>query len=128
MSRVLLIEPDHLLAKNTCRALKRAGHTVDWSVEPQAAVNLADTHIPDVVIIDMLLAGRSGIEFLYEFRSYPDWQAIPVIVCSSLPEHEVGTHEHSFAQLDIRKFLYKPHTSLTDLVQAVGQILQPVSG
>jgi DNA-binding response OmpR family regulator len=75
MANILLIETDRLLAKNLSKYLTKFGHEVSWHVEPQAAMDSADQKCPDVIVLDLLLANsRSGIEFLYEFRSYPEWQ------------------------------------------------------
>jgi DNA-binding response OmpR family regulator len=91
MANILLIESDKILASNLTQFFKRAGHYVAWHVDPQEAILTADKSQPDVVVLELLLAGRSGIEFLYEFRSYPEWQALPVIIYSNLSEEEVDT-------------------------------------
>ena len=88
MARILFIEPDYLLGANAKNILKRAGHSVDWHVDPQAAMDSADAAHPDIIILDLLLAGRSGIEFLYELRSYPEWAKLPVIIYSNVPAEE----------------------------------------
>lgn len=124
MGHILFIEPDRLLAKNVRAALKRAGHSVDWTVEPQAAINLADARAPDLIFLDLLLANRSGIEFLYELRSYPEWQNIPALVLSSLPEREIDTREDILSLLNIKEVLYKPTTSLDDITSAAERFLQ----
>jgi DNA-binding response OmpR family regulator len=71
VANILFLESDRILASNLTKVFKRVGHQVSWHVDPQAAVLAADKNQPDLVIMDLLLAGRSGIEFLYEFRSYP---------------------------------------------------------
>lgn len=122
MAKILLLEPDHILAKNTQAGLKHAGHKVIWAPDAQSAISRVDELTPDLIISDLLLAGRSGIEFLYELRSYPEWQAVPVILLSSLPQTEVDLHGSGFLQLNIAKYFYKPHTSLAQLVQAAREL------
>src|ERR1700733_7447717 len=89
MSQILLIEPDKSLAKTYHQALKQAGHKVVSVTSSQQAINSADKLAPDVVVLEIQLVGHSGIEFLYEFRSYPEWQSIPVIVHSNVPYVEL---------------------------------------
>jgi DNA-binding response OmpR family regulator len=127
MAQILLLEADRLLADNVKQFLIKAGHKVQWCAEPQAAVHVADTQTPDLVILDLLLASRSGAEFLYEFRSYPDWQSTPVIIFSSLSSEEIQEATPALAQLNITAYYHKPHTSLVELAQAVGDALQPVT-
>ena len=117
--RILLIETDRFLARNIQRAFKRAGHKVEWLIDLQSAINAADATVPQAVILDLLLADRSGIEFLYEFRSYPEWSAVPIIVYSNIPSAELEACAGSFAQLGIRDFLYKPTTALSELISTV---------
>jgi len=128
MARILLIEPDRLLAKNITAAFKRAGHQTDWCVDAQAAINTADAATPDLVILDLLLSFHGGIEFLYELRSYPEWVELPVIIFSSLPSEEVNFASSAFVQLGVNYFLPKISTGLAQLVTAANQLLQPVSG
>lgn len=127
MSNILLIETDKLLAQNIQKMLEAAGHSVDWQVEPQEAINRADTVKPDLVILDLLLAERSGIEFLYEFRSYPDWQNLPAIIFTNIPAEELGACAEGFSQLSVVEVLYKPAASLKKLTQSVDRALKTVS-
>ena len=79
--RILLIEPDGILASTYKRALVLAGHQVTMCAGAQAADIAADQTQPDVVVLELQLPGHSGIEFLHEeFRSYSDWSKVPVIV------------------------------------------------
>jgi DNA-binding response OmpR family regulator len=124
MARILFIEPDRLLGANAKNILKRAGHSVDWHVDPQAAMDSADAAHPDIIILDLLLAGRSGIEFLYELRSYPEWARLPVIIYSNVPAEEFTVAGIGAAQLDIAAYFYKPTTPISLLAKSIDQILQ----
>jgi DNA-binding response OmpR family regulator len=127
MARIMFIEADHLLAANLQAFLESAGHQTVWHVDPQLAMDAIDKKKPDLLILDLLLAGRSGAEFLYELRSYPDWQSLPVVVFSSVSEVELGLLAPSaLEQLNIANYFYKPQTSLAELAQAVDQALQTV--
>jgi DNA-binding response OmpR family regulator len=88
MARILLLEPDQVLAEAYRQALQQQGHSVVLSTSAQTAVLVADDHRPDLVILELQLVEHSGIEFLYEFRSYADWQDIAVIIQSQVPPGE----------------------------------------
>lgn len=126
MSQVLLIEPDHLLAGHIKAFLAHSGHKVEIHADPQAAVMAADGRCPDAVVIDLMLASHSAIEFLYEFRSYPEWQTVPVIILSSLPLQDIQPFKEVFAQLSISDCLYKPEMRLPQLGRSIEACLQPV--
>lgn len=127
MARILFIEPDRLLGANAKQILKHAGHWVDCCVDPQAAMDSADNMHPDIIILDLLLAGRSGIEFLYEFRSYPEWVRLPIIIYTNVKEEEFIGVGVGFKQLGISAYFYKPTTSISELSKSIDRILQPVT-
>lgn len=124
MAAILLIEPDRLLAEVYYQALIAAGHNVSVCPNAQAAILAADQITPELVILELQLVEHSGIEFLYEFRSYPEWQAIPVIMHSHVPPVEFrGNSQLLEQELGVKAYLYKPQTSLQQLLRSVGQLL-----
>src|SRR5438067_373225 len=128
MARILFIESDRILGANAKKILKRAGHSVDLHVDPQSAMDSADATPPDLIILDLLLAGRSGVEFLYEFRSYPEWAQLPAIIYSNVPPEDFNAAGMGFKQLGIAAYYYKPATSINELVRSIDRILQPAKG
>src|SRR5262245_28230032 len=85
MAYILLVEPNKVLATTYRQVLQHMGHQVDHVAGAQAAIMAADAQTPDMVILELQLARHSGLEFLHEFRSYAEWQAIPVVVHTDLP-------------------------------------------
>jgi DNA-binding response OmpR family regulator len=117
---VLLLEPNTLLAQTYTHALQQSGFTVSHAAGAQAAVFAADKQRPDVVILELQLPAHSGLEFLHEFRSYPEWQGVPVIVHSMLPPTQTLQVEESLRRdFGVKALLYKPRTSLTQLLKTV---------
>lgn len=119
MANILLIEPDTTLAKIYKTALKAAGHSVHVASGAQMAVHAADEHTPDLVILEMQLARHNGLEFLYEFRSYTDWQNIPMLLHTMVPPAEFAANTLLWQELSIAGYMYKPKTSLQQLLRSV---------
>lgn len=122
MSKVLLIEPNRLLARQYWAALEKAGHEVVICTTGHEAVFAADEQTPDVIVLELHLKRHNGVEFLYEFRSYPEWQSVPVIVHSLVPQETV-VNAATWHLLDVAKYIYKPQASLAKLVDAVGDVV-----
>lgn len=120
---ILLIEPDPMLAKTYAEALAVSGYGVSLAASAQAAISSADNQAPDLVILEIELARHNGFEFLHEFRSYAEWQDIPVIINSSVPPGKFRSSQREVKLLGIRDYLYKPKTSLTRLISAVASEL-----
>lgn len=122
MANVLIIEPNRVLGQIYHQALGGAGHIVQTCATAQAAVLAADERVPDVVVVELQLVSHSGVEFLYEFRSYADWQDVPVIAHSHVPVVEFGERLGAIQeQLGIVEYLYKPTTSLANLLASVNR-------
>ena len=120
MPHILLIEPDRLLARTYREALEADGHSVRICAGAQAAISSADITRPDIVLMELQLVEHNGVEFLYEFRSYADWQSIPVIVHTQVPASEfAGSRELLMRDLGVHEYLYKPYTTLQMLRRSV---------
>lgn len=125
MKRILLIEPDRVLARTYRSLLENKGYSVQVSYSAQEAINLADKTTPDLIIVEVQLISHSGIEFLYELRSYPEWQRIPVIILSIIPRQEFEDNWDLLkSELNVASYLYKPSTDLKDLAVEVSKILK----
>jgi len=87
MATILLIEDDVLLADCYVRWLASAGHKIQHVPDAQSAINAADEHRPDLILLDMLLPGANGMQVLHILQSHADLATIPVVVCSNaLPD------------------------------------------
>lgn len=129
MAHILLLEPDTILANLYTRALTHVGHTSRRTVSAQDAVFQVDEKRPDVILVELQLVGHSGIEFLYELRSYHEWQDIPVVVHSCIPPTEFSDSIKLLREkLGVTAYLYKPHTSLQTMLRTINETVpQPAA-
>lgn len=125
MKKVLIIEPDKVLAATYARAFRYAGYEVSCAHSAQAAIHAADSSTPDIIVLELQLNHHDGIEFLHELRSYAEWRELPVIVNTFLSpqrlELVMAGLENS---LGVRAFLYKPQTSLQQLIGKATELTQ----
>lgn len=114
MAKVLLAEDDESMLHLLKILLTMEGHEVsvlDLHTDPVAAVRAAS---PDVMIMDVHLAGKSGMEVLQELRSHDDLRDTAIIMSSGMDlEHE--THEAGGTA-----FLLKPYMP-EDLIRLIHQ-------
>ena len=127
MTRILLLEPNTLLGSQYVNYLKQHGFKVLWSQNAQTAIMSADKEQPDIVVIELLLAGHSGIEFIHEFRSYSEWRKIPIIILSRMPREQLAIDEKALRALGVVEYLYKPDTSLQRLKQRISNVKKPIA-
>jgi len=124
MTNILLIEPNRILAQIYREAFEQKGYKVSLTHDAQNAISASDKQRPDIVILELQLIKHNGVEFLYELRSYADWQKIPVIINSIVPPSEFAQNEVLFKEIGVIKYLYKPKTSLSVLLRVVDQALK----
>jgi DNA-binding response OmpR family regulator len=85
-ARVLIVEDDPTMAEVLLAYLRKAGYTSDWAADGSQAAQLWPRISPDVVILDLMLPGLSGLELLRRRRRAGDHAA--VIVLSARGEEE----------------------------------------
>ncbi len=123
MAKVLLVEPDIQTAQIVANSLKDNKHSVRVCRTAEQAIWDADKIRPDVVVLELQLPVHNGIEFLYELRSYQDWQELPVIIHSFVPSSVKGISQMLWNKLKIANYLYKPQTKLADLSRSIDETL-----
>ena len=67
--RILLVDDDQDILTSMQAAFEPTGATIDTAGNGNVAVQLAEQHTPDVVILDMMLPGRSGFLVLERIQS-----------------------------------------------------------
>ena len=79
--RLLLIEDDTVLAQQLCADLKRAGYAVDLSGDGIDGEFMGDEVDYDVVVLDLGLPGRPGLEVLANWRARGN--KLPVLILTA---------------------------------------------
>lgn len=120
-TKVLLVEDDAWLAEMEARVLAGAGYSVESAPHALAAIDLVDSFLPDVIVLDVLLAGSTAFAFLNELQSHEDTKQIPVILCTNLAEQINDTHLDAYG---VKRVVDKSTMHPGDLVVAVKAVLQ----
>lgn len=79
-ARVLVVEDDPDIADYLSSFLEDEGYEVTSANRCSTALGLMDEFRPDIVLIDALLPGKSGLEFLVTLRRDPQWSSLPLVV------------------------------------------------
>lgn len=68
------------------RHLKRAGFATEMCEDGMAAMRMISENPPDLVLLDWMMPGISGLETLQAIRERHDENRLPVIMCTALGE------------------------------------------
>ena len=118
--RILIVEDDVDYAQICESQLQGEGYEVKTvSSAPLALISL-NTFKPDLVILDIRMAGEDGFAALEAIKSDARWKILRVIILSNLSD--VANRAKGF-ELGASDYLVKANTSLSKLKQTVKQIL-----
>jgi len=81
--RVLLIEDEPNIIEAISFILSRDGFTVHIHEDGATALDKVLAHPPDMIILDVMLPGRSGYDILRDLRANPDTTALPVMMLTA---------------------------------------------
>jgi two-component system KDP operon response regulator KdpE len=84
MTRILVVDDEPQLLRALATNLKARGYEVDQAATGEAALMLAASHHPDLVVLDLGLPGIDGLEVIAGLRG---WSSVPIVVLS-VREHE----------------------------------------
>ncbi len=117
MYQILVVEDDRNTHKVICEFLKEGGYTVTSAYDGEEAVTLFYKRRFDLVVLDIMLPKKSGMEVLQEIRSLSD---TPVIMLTALGDEY--TQIKSF-DLQADEYVTKPFSPIV-LVKRVSALLR----
>ena len=79
--RILLVEDDRMIAEGVRKALRGEGFAVDWVEDGDAALSAASADSYDLMLLDLGLPRRDGIDVLRTLRARG--AALPVLILTA---------------------------------------------
>ncbi len=120
MARVMVVDDDHAIASALEMCLTLAGHEV--VVEHNGLAALTRLHAappPDLLLVDLLLPGRTGRQIIEDLAAHPDLCRTPVIITTATARQEL------FPAPGPHRFVLRKPFELTDLLETVARALAP---
>ncbi|PIT92617.1 MAG: response regulator [Candidatus Harrisonbacteria bacterium CG10_big_fil_rev_8_21_14_0_10_42_17] len=125
MATILLVEDDRFLSSLLKNRLQKDAFEVETAMSGTEALEKLKTLRPDIVLLDIILPGKSGFEILEEIKSDPQIQNTPVIIISNLGQE--GDVERMM-KMGAKDYFVKARTSIEDIVKKVRNYLPEGSG
>jgi two-component system phosphate regulon response regulator PhoB len=86
MSRILVVEDEIAIAELIALNLRHAGHEVSIAVDAEQAGAEVDAVLPDLVVLDWMLPGQSGLALARRWRADGRTQGLPLIMLTARGE------------------------------------------
>ena len=96
MAKILVVEDEADIQELIAYNLERAGHHALRSASAEQALELVREALPDLVVIDWMLPGMSGIDLARWFKANKRTEAIPLIMVTAR-----GAEQDKLAGLEI---------------------------
>ena len=121
--RVLLIEDEPNIIEAIRFLLTREGWQVETHCEGTGAVEAVARLTPDLIILDMMLPGRSGMEILRDLRALPAFETLPVLMLTARGQ----ARDRDLAEAaGVSRFMTKPFANI-EVLSAVRDLLAQAS-
>lgn len=118
--QVLVIEDEPNIAEAISFILSREGWKVSIHSSGTTAVQAVHDVSPDVLILDVMLPGKSGYDILQDLRSSDATRALPVLMLTARGQK---TDRELAQRLGVNRFMTKPFSNtemLSNLRELVG--------
>jgi two-component system response regulator ResD len=118
---VLVVDDEPTIAEVVARYLEHAGYDVRTAADGTIALNLVSTSRPDLVVLDLMLPGLTGLEVMRRLRDI-DRDHVAIILLTAKGEE---TDRVVGLRLGADDYIVKPF-SPTELVARVDAVLRRV--
>ncbi len=120
MANILVVEDDRDLNEAYQLILRREHHNVEGVFNGKQALEKLQTFIPDLVLLDLLMPVKSGVDFLKEYDIRFKHPEVKVVVFTNL---ENSPEINEAFGLGAYKCVIKSWTAPQGLVKVVDEVL-----
>jgi two-component system, OmpR family, phosphate regulon response regulator PhoB len=85
---ILVVEDEPAIQELIAYNLKQAGHQPLRADNAEQAMNLVQNALPDLVLLDWMLPGQSGIDFARRLRSDKRTRTVPIIMLTARSDEQ----------------------------------------
>jgi signal transduction histidine kinase/DNA-binding response OmpR family regulator len=118
---VLVVEDDPPSRELVVRMLQKEGIHVREASNGREAIDVLQTGvIPDMIILDLIMAEMDGFDFLRQVRPHPEWSKIPVVVVSSL---DLNSEAQEVLRGHVERIFQKGRFAREDLLREVRETI-----
>ena len=120
MTKILLVEDNEMNKDMLSRRLTKKGYEVVFAMDGQEAIDMAQSETPDVILMDMGLPVKDGLQATKEIKENSDTANIPVI---ALTANAMAEHRQQALDGGCDEYETKP-VRLPSLLEKIEQFTQ----
>ena len=81
--KILIVDDEPNIVTALEFLLQKSGYEVLVAQDGEAALKQVEQHLPDLVLLDVMMSVKSGYEVCQRMRERADWQHIKIIMLSA---------------------------------------------
>ena len=120
--RVLLVDDDNDILTSMQAAFEPTGAVIESATNGNKAVEIAEKSSPDVVVLDMMLPGRSGFLVLEKIKARKPRNSPPHIIM--ITGNPGARHKMYAESLGVSEYFTKP-VKMDKLISTAERLLAP---
>jgi CheY-like chemotaxis protein len=117
---ILVVDDHEATRKGLARLLHHSGYSALTAADGQAALDVLRTHVPQAIILDMMMPGIGGLDVLREIRRDQRLAHVPVIAFSA-----AASLEAQALAAGAHLFLLKGAVGWSNLTDAIERLTTP---
>ncbi len=88
--RILVVDDEPMVRDTLGQVLAEEGYVVDVAVDGEDALDCIKAARPDAILLDLMMPGMNGRQFLQALRNDPAYQNVPVLIMTAVHGLEVN--------------------------------------
>lgn len=124
MAKVLIADDDEALRKLYQVELANKGYTVVTSIDGEDCIQKAIAEKPDIILLDVMMPKKDGVETLRSLKENSDVANIPVLMLTNFGQEDLIKNALGLGAID---YLLKYKITPSEMAIKIGQFLQPAN-
>jgi len=116
--KILIVEDEDVLSLVLEEKFKNEGYEVMIASDGEEAQPKAEKFRPDMILLDLILPKKGGLDILKSLKADPELKLIPVIVLSNLEGDETIKTALSLGAID---YFVKTQHPIAEIVEKIGE-------
>jgi DNA-binding response OmpR family regulator len=88
--RVLVVDDEPMVRETLGQVLTEEGYVVDVAIDGETALDRVHAARPDAILLDLMMPGMNGRQFLQALRDDPAYEHVPVLIMTAVHGLEVN--------------------------------------
>jgi DNA-binding response OmpR family regulator len=121
MKKILLIEDEGALQRSLGDTFREGGFEVISALDGETGERLAKSEKPDLIILDLILPQKDGLEVFQTLKDSQVTKDVPVVILTNLERIE---HVERVLEMGAKTYLVKSNYTLKEILEKIKAVIE----